>query len=267
MPPDIQRRLAMTARAASVMIVAFFASATYAAEVRVLSAAAVQSVFKEIRDDFQQTTGYRLIIHYGTIGAVNEWAMGGEEADLIIGSSESMPVLVKARKISASGQTAICKTGIGTVVANGIELGVNSVEDFKRALISAKAIVYADPARGGAAGIHVARVIAQLGLTEQLRPKLRLGAGGDITEITLALGPTALGITQISEIADKPQAELAGRLPEELQNYTVFVAGVPATAPQSAGATALLKYLRSAKAVAIIRTKGMEDFGTDGGSE
>ena len=49
MPPDIQRKLAMTARAASVMIVAFFASATYAAEVRVLSAAAVQSVFKEIR--------------------------------------------------------------------------------------------------------------------------------------------------------------------------------------------------------------------------
>ena len=44
-----------------------------------VSAAAMQSVFKEIRDEFQRTTGYRL--------AVNEWAMGGEEADLIISSS------------------------------------------------------------------------------------------------------------------------------------------------------------------------------------
>ena len=137
----------------------------------------------------------------------------------------------------------------------------------ERALLAAKAIVYADPARGGAAGIQVAKIIEQLGLTEQLRPKLRLAAGGDITEVTVSLGPTALGITQISEIADKSQARLAGPLPEELQNYTVFVAGVPADAPQSGGVTALLKFLRSPTAIAVIRAKGMEDFGSDGGSE
>jgi molybdate transport system substrate-binding protein len=233
----------------------------------VLSAAAMQSVFKDIRDEFQRTTGYRLVPHYGTIGAVNEWTMGGEEADLIISSSQSMPSLVYQGKIQAGSQTAICQTGIGVVVAAGIELSVNSVEEFKRALLAAKAIVYADPARGGAAGIHVARVIEQLGLTEQLRPKLRLAAGGDITEVTLSLGPTALGITQISEIADKPQAQLAGPLPEELQNYTVFVAGVPAGASQSGGAAALLKFLRNPKAIAVIKAKGMEGFGSDGGSE
>jgi molybdate transport system substrate-binding protein len=103
----------------------------------------------------------------------------------------------------------------------------------------------------------VARVIERLGLTEQLKPKLRLAAGGDITEVTLSLGPTALGITQISEIADKPQAQLAGPLPEDLQNYTVFVAGMPANVPQSAGAAALLKFLRSPEAIAVI--KGQRD--------
>jgi len=198
---------------------------------------------------------------------VNEWATGGEEADLVISSSQSMPSLVYQGKIQPGSQTAICQTGIGVVVAAGIELDVTSVEDFKRALLTAKAIVYADPARGGAAGVHVAKIIEQLGLTEQLRPKLRLAAGGDITEVTLSLGPSAVGITQISEIADKPQARLAGPLPEELQNYTVFVAGVPADTPQSGGVTALLKFLRDPKAVAVIRAKGMEDFGSDGGSE
>lgn len=39
-----------------------------------------------------------------------------------------------------------------------------SVEEFKRALLAAKAIVYAGPVRGGAAGIH-AGVIEKLGLT------------------------------------------------------------------------------------------------------
>jgi len=227
----------------------------------------MQSVFKDVREEVQRTTGYRLVLHYGTIGAVNEWAMGGEEADLVISSSQSMPSLVYQGKIQAVSQAAICQTGIGVVVPAGIELDVTSVEDFKRALLAAKAIVYADPARGGAAGVHVAKVIERLGLTEQLRPKLRLAAGGDITEVTLSLGPTALGITQISEIADKPKARLAGPLPAELQNYTVFIAGVPADAPQSEGTTALLKFLRSQKAIAVIRAKGMEDFGSDGGSE
>jgi molybdate transport system substrate-binding protein len=161
----------------------------------------------------------------------------------------------------------ICKTGIGVVVASGAEIGVASAEEFKQALIAAKAIVYADPVRGGAAGIHVAKVIEKLGLTDQLKSKLRLGAGGDITEVTLALGPGALGITQISEIADKRGADLAGPLPEEFQNYTVFVGGVPANGPQSDGVSALLKFLRSPTAIAVIKAKGMEDFGADGGSE
>src|SRR5215475_10445653 len=145
MPPEFQRRLAIAARAACVMIAAFFSNPGHAAEVHVLSAAAMQSVFKDIRDEFQQTTGYKLVLHYGTIGAVNEWTLGGEEADLIISSSQSMPSLVYQGKIQAGSQTAICQTGIGVVVRAGIELNVSSVEDFKRALLAAKAIVYADP--------------------------------------------------------------------------------------------------------------------------
>ena len=265
-PPKIKRMLAVTARAACMTIIVLVSSPSQAAEFRVLSAAAMQSVFKDIRDEFQKKSGYRLILHYGTVGAVNEWTSAGEDADLIISSSRSMRWLAHQGKIKAGSETAICETGIGIVTAAGIELSIASVDDFKRALIAAKAIVYADPARGGAAGVHVAKILGQLGLTERLKPKLRLAAGGDITEVTLSLGPGALGITQISEIADKPQAQLVA-VPEELQNYTVFVAGMPASAPQSEAATALLKFLRSPKVTAVIKAKGMKDFGSDAGSE
>src|SRR3954466_16181038 len=73
----------------------------HAAEIRILSAAAMQSVFKEIAGGVERTSGHRLIFHYGTIGAINQWVMGGEEADLVIGSTLSMPALVKAGKIEA----------------------------------------------------------------------------------------------------------------------------------------------------------------------
>src|SRR5215510_1026769 len=134
MPPKIRRTLAMTARAACVTFVTLFSSPGHAAELRVLSAAAMQSVFKEIREEFQRTSGYRLIPHYGTIGAVNEWTIAGEEVDLIISSAQSMPSLVYQGKIQSDSQTAICQTGIGVLAAAGIELGVNSVEDFRQAL-------------------------------------------------------------------------------------------------------------------------------------
>ena len=232
---------------------------THAAEIRLLSAAAMQSVFKEITADFEKTSGHKLIIHYGTIGAINQWILGGEEADLVIGSSLSMPVLVKKGKIDSTSIASICKTAIGVVVPSGDpKRPIASVEDFKKTLLTAKAIVYADPARGGAAGIHVASVIEKLGIAEQLKPKTKLAAGGDITEVTLALGSGALGMTQISEMAAKPGAQVLGPLPNELQNYTVFVGGIPSGVNEQRAAMDLIKYLKSPAAIAVIKAKGMQ---------
>jgi molybdate transport system substrate-binding protein len=231
----------------------------HAAEIRLVAAAAMQSVFKEIGPEFERSSGHKLVIHYGTIGAINQWVLAGEEADFVIGSSQSMPALLLGGKVSAGSPAAICKTGIGIVAAGDSPVAsVVSVEDFKRVLTDAKAIVYADPVRGGAAGIHVAKMIEKMGLTEQLKPKLRLAAGGDITEVTLALGQGAIGMTQISEIAEKKGAKLLGPFPDELQNYTVFVGAVPVAGKQSKAAKDFVKFLGEPAAVAVIKAKGMQ---------
>jgi len=247
--------------AASAMIAAVLLGAQpgHAAEIRILSAAAMQSVFKEIGGAFERSSGHRLIFHYGTIGAINQWVMGGEEADLIIGSTLSMPALVKDGKIDTANMVAICKVGAGLVVPAGSpKPPVSSAEDLKRALLAAKFIVFADPVRGGAAGVHIAGVIQKLGITDQTRPKTRLGAGGDITEVTVGLGDGALGLTQISEIVQKPAAELVGPLPGEFQNTTTFMAGIPAGAEPWGPVAAFLTFLKSPAAAAVIRAKGME---------
>jgi molybdate transport system substrate-binding protein len=231
----------------------------HTAEIRLVSAAAMQSVFKEIGPEFERSSGHKLIIHYGTIGAINQWVLAGEEADFVIGSSQSMPALVSGGKVNASSPAAICKTGIGIVAAEDSSVAnIVSVEDFRRVLVDAKAIVYADPVRGGAAGIQVAKMIEKMGLTEQLKPKLRLAAGGDITEVTLALGQGAIGMTQISEIAEKKGAKLLGPFPDELQNYTVFVGAVPIAGKQSEAATDFVKFLKEPTTVDVIKAKGMQ---------
>ncbi len=230
-----------------------------AAEIRLLSAASIQEVFKEIIGDFERTSGHKVIIHYGTMGAITDWMRAGEQADLVISSRQSISALVKDDKIEAASQTTISKVGVGMVVAEGTAVPtIASVEDFSRTLLAAKTIIYADPSRGGAAGIHIARVIQQLGLADRLKAKIKFGAGGDITEVTLAQGEGALGMTQISEIVGKPRAVFVGPLPEQIQNYTIFATGRPVGATQSQAVTAFLDFLKTPTALATMKAKGMQ---------
>jgi molybdate transport system substrate-binding protein len=253
------RSIVACAAATSTFITGLLGPSASAAEIRVLSAAAMQTVFKEIAGDFERASGHRLVIVYGTIGGITQRVLDGETADVIIASAVSMPALVKAGKIEAASQTAICKTGIGVVVPTGTpKPAMASVEDFKHAVLAAKTLVYADPVRGGAAGVHVAKVLQQLGIAEQLKPTIKVGAGGDVTEVTLAHGSGTVGITQISEIVGKPGAEFVGPLPNALQNYTTFVAGTPADAERSDAVDDFILFLSSPRAVAAIEARGMD---------
>jgi molybdate transport system substrate-binding protein len=230
-----------------------------AADIRLLSAAVMQSVFKDVVGDFEHASGHKLIITYATMGAINQRVLNGETADLVIGSTPSIAGLVKAGRISADSQVTIAKVGVGIVVPSGTpKPPMASVEDFKRALLAATTVVYADPAGGGAAGIHVGRVIEKLGLADQLKSKTKFGAGGDVTEVALAQGNGTLGITQISEIVDKPGAEFVGPLPSELQNYTGITAGIPTDAKRSEAVTAFVRFLESPVTTAAIKAKGMQ---------
>jgi molybdate transport system substrate-binding protein len=229
-----------------------------AEEIQILSAASMQTVLNEIIGDFERTSGHKLIIRYSTMGAITERVIGGEEADLIISSPTSISTLAARGKINVGSEVAIARTGIGIVVASAEPRSrVESIEDFKRALLTAKVIVYANPAGGGAAGVYIARVIDNLGLAERLKPKIRFGAGGDVTEVTLAEGVGALGLTQVSEIVGKAGAALIS-LPDELQNYTGFVAGTPTGAHPSEAVGTLIKFLKTPSVLALMKAKGMQ---------
>src|SRR4051812_34987047 len=230
-----------------------------AGELRLLSAASIQEVFKEVLGDFERASGHKIILQYATMGAITERIRSGETADLVISSRQSVATLLNEQRIEPGSQTSISKVGVGVVVPSGSPAPViTTLEDFGRALAAAKTIVYADPDRGGAAGVHIARVIDQLGLAGQLQPKTVLAAGGDVTEVTLSQGEGALGMTQISEIVGKPGTVFAGPLPRELQNYTVFASGRPVGAQHPDIAGALVNFLKTPRALAAMRAKGME---------
>ena len=249
-------RVATLAAAVAASCAALPAQAT---EIRVLSAAAMQTVFHMITDEFERTSGHRLVFAYSTMGAITERVMAGETADLIVGSTQSLDRLAKEGRIDPASRVTIAKVGIGAVVPTGTpKPPIGSAMELSAALLGAKTVVYAFPAGGGAAGVHIAKVIEQLGIAAQVKPKTRFGAGGDVTEVTLAQGPGAFGMTQISEIVHKPGAEFVGPFPAGLQNYTGVTVGTIAGAKPSEGVAALVEFLQGPSAAAAIRARGME---------
>jgi molybdate transport system substrate-binding protein len=255
------KTMATRAAVSSALAAALLAATgpAHAAELRILSAAAMKPIFTALVPDFERSSGHKLIIDYATIGATKERVLAGETADVIVGSTVTMPALAQAGRIDGASRVTICRVGVGVVVpAGNPKPPLASIEDLKRALLAAKYIVYARPVGGGAAGVHVAAVTEKLGIAEALKPKLRYGAGGDVTEVTLAQGDGAIGLTQISEIVGKPGAVYVGPLPNEVQNYTVFVAGFGAGGKPSEAAAAFVKLLQSPAGIAAITATGME---------
>jgi len=244
---------------AAVITASCTAPPAHADEIRLLSAAAMQTAFHMITDEFERTSGHKLVFAYTTMGAITERVMAGETADLIIGSTQSLERLAKEGRIDPASRVTIAKVGIGAVVPTGTpKPPIGSAMELTAALLRAKTIVYAFPSGGGAAGVHIAKVIEQLGIASQVKPKTRFGAGGDVTELTLAQGAGAFGMTQISEIVHKPGAEFVGPFPPGLQNYTGVTIGTLAGAKPSPAVKALVAFLQGPSAAAAIKARGME---------
>jgi molybdate transport system substrate-binding protein len=85
--------------------------------------------------------------------------------------------------------------------------------------------------------------------------------GGAVAE-HIANGEAELGIHQISEILPVKGTTLVGPLPADIQNYTVYAAGLGANAKESDAAKALLKAFSSPAAGEIFKSKGMEPAGS-----
>lgn len=247
-------------RTAAAIVAAFFCVASVqAAEIQVLSAGATAPVLQDVAAEFTKATGHTMKISFGTAGAVVKRFSGGEAADVVITATPLMGDLVKGGGIDAASATPLTRVGIGVAVPSGDpKPAIATVDAFKQTLTAAKSIVYTDPATGGASGIYVAKMLNDMGMAEQLKPKIALAGGAAVAKDTQAKGPGTIGLVQISEIVGQPGIDYAGPLPGNLQNYTAFSIGISAQAKEKEAAQALLKFLKGPVFVAALKAKGME---------
>ena len=243
-------------------VLAFSAIATGtvadAAEVKVLTSVALTSALDELAPQFERATGNKLTIGYSLIADIRKRILEGESADVIILSRPVLDELQKQDKIAAGTITNIAGTAVSVAARAGApKPDMSSVDAFKRSLLAAKSIVYADPAKGGASGVYFARVLDRLGIAEQMKPKTILVPGAQAAEV-VAKGEAELGVAQASEIVPVAGAQLVGPLPGEYASVTVFSAGVGAGTKAPEAAKSLIQFLTGPTAAPLFKSKGFE---------
>jgi len=201
-----------------------------AAEIRVLSTAAVKGPLTATAAAFERDTGNRVVFEFTTAGRVDARIAGGERPDLVVNTRARLDALA-AKGGRAGAVLDLGTVRVGVAVRNGLQKpDISTVEGFRAALVAARSVAYTDPAAGGTAGSHFAAVIEKLGLTEELASKRHLAQDGLDVMRKIKSGEVDLGITQVSEILLLDRATYAGPLPESVQVLTIYSVFVPATA-------------------------------------
>lgn len=242
---------------------AFFAitagSTAKAAEIKLLSAAALQPGFIALIPDFEKSSGHKVTTTYGTAGAVADRVQKGEAADIVINSGPLIDQLQTQGKVVAGSRVNIAKVGVGVFVRKGsTKPDLASVDGFKRSLLAAKSIAYVDPSSGGASGIYIASLLERLGIAAEMKPKTKLSPPAEALYASVAAGEADMGFNQISEVLAQPTVEFAGGLPSAIQNYTQFAAVIVSGSSQTDVGRALVTFLSSPAAQTVLKAKGFE---------
>jgi molybdate transport system substrate-binding protein len=230
-----------------------------AAEIDALISTAVKAALDEIVPPFERASGHKLRASYGPSGGLTRRYNAGEPADFILVDNAAIDALIRDGKL-VPGRTDVARTGIGIAVKKGApKPDVSSADALKRALLAAKSVGHTAPAGGGITAAHIQGVFVKLGIAAEVTPKVKLAAGGPNGRVSVLVssGEAEIGLQQVSELMSNPEVEVIGLLPAELQQITIYSAGITASAKQPDAARALIKALATPEAAAVYKSKGL----------
>jgi molybdate transport system substrate-binding protein len=252
MTPIPPARMAAAILASAMMLSACISAS--ADEIRVTSSNALKPVLEQIAPEFENATGHKLVFTWGQAEILK-----GTSFDLAVLTAAVIDELIKQGRLISATRTAVAASATGLAVRKGAaKPDIGTVESFKRTLLDASSITFAEQ---GGTGAYLKALFLRLGIADALTGKfrpLRLKQG---PAEAVADGEAEIALTQISEILPYAGAELVGPLPSELQLITTYVAAVGVGTPHRDAAADLVKLITAPAAAPVLRAKGLDPAG------
>jgi molybdate transport system substrate-binding protein len=230
------------------------------AEIKAFISTAIKSVTDELLPPFERTSGDTINAIYAPPGALLRRFAAGEPGDIFLTGSEAIDQLIGEGKV-LPGRTDLATTGIGICVRKGApKPDVSTPAAFKRALLAAASVAYVAPSGGSVTGPHIEAMFKKLGIAEQMAAKTKFAAGGPNGRVSVlvASGDAEIGLQQVSELLSNPDVDVIGMLPGDLQQITIYSAGITTSAKAADAARALIKALAAPSAKPIFKSKGLD---------
>jgi len=239
-------KAALAAMAAAVSM----SGAASAAELVVLTNQGAVPGTTALAEAFARTSGHKVTV-LQEAGTALEQRLANGPADVITLGPEAMEDLVKKGKIVAGTATPFMLAGLGVSVRAGApKPDIGTVDAYKATLLAAKSIGYSR----GCSGQHVAWGIEQLGLTDQLKPKITLTGGGTgPVTFFLVRGDFELGIQQTNIMVGAPGTDYVGPVPGAVNKPCPNSVGMLSVSKEQAAARAMIKFMVSPEAAPILR--------------
>jgi molybdate transport system substrate-binding protein len=248
-------RPAALPRALTVLALAGAALAAQADEVSVAVAANFAGPLARIAEGFAAASGHTLKVSAGATGKFYTQIVAGAPFEVLIAADDETPKKLIAEGHAVAGSNFTY--AIGQLVLWSAQPGY--VDDQGAVLAAGKfnKLAVANPklAPYGAAGLEV---IKARGLTEAIAPKLVTAESIAQAYQFIATGNAELGFVALSQVAvpGKPVVGSYWRVPTQLYGEIRQDAVLLKTGEKSAAAKALLDYLKSAPAKAVIQSYG-----------
>ena len=242
------------------MAVFLIAQATLASasEIKVFSTIGVQAALEELTPKFEKASGHKLTISWGTAAILVKRVQAGETADMMVLTRQSLDALTKEGKASADTDATFASSGMAMVVKKGASKpDISTPEAFKQTLLKAKTIAYSNPAHGGASGVYFAKLLERMGIADQMKDKTKFPPPSGNAANLVVSGEAELAIQQEPEVMAVAGVDMVGPLPGDLNNITVFAAGVGSGTKEADAAKALIKFLHTPEAAAVFKARGL----------
>jgi molybdate transport system substrate-binding protein len=219
-----------------------------------ISSMATRLILGELAQRYEAAKGVKVSI--ASLGGVDaaKRVREGDKTDIVILASGPMAKLEAEGHLMAGSVKGFTRSGMAIAVRKGAaHPDIANEAAVKAAVMAADKVCFST----GPSGDHLLQLCAKWGIAADSDKLLKAPPGVPVGSL-VAKGEADLGFQQLSELIHVPGLEVLGPLPPEIQNVTVFAAGVSAMSVHPAQTADLIAYLASPQTAEVKQAQGME---------
>jgi len=218
------------------------AGACWAAELKVLSAGAIEPGLKAAVAAFEKQTANTVTITFNTAPELRQRMEGHPAFDVVIAPPAVIGDFSAASQL-AETRANVGRVGMGVTVRDGAPMpDITNADTLKRALLDAESLVF----NRASTGLYLEGLLRKMAVYEQVEGKTtRYADGASVMEHVIKGKGREIGFGAMTEILlyQGKGLKLVGPVPAEVQNYTSYTAAPLASSKQPALAQQFVAFL------------------------